>query len=133
MKKLFPTIILLLLFISPFSSSFADERDISTPDKALLGHWGENTGMREFYFTEDRFIQVNRNDDRTPFSYVIFSSNNRDGILEIRANRPSLDGYYRKFEFETGAYGLSTWIKILAQETYVPAGKWFYIDDKKEP
>jgi hypothetical protein len=134
MKKLIAVFatIFFLTSVSLFQiSAFAGERDTSTVEKALLGHWRADSG-EHFYITEGKFVQVKMDGTRTPFSYVTFSANDREGILEIQANRPGLQVYYRKLEFR-GTNDIFNSIKIRVTEKYVSTGRWFYVDDQREP
>ena len=119
--------------ITPPKTSMPQERrDISSCEKALIGHWQDDRGT-EYFISNNKIIQIGKNGDKAPFYYEAMLSNEEKNVLEIKTNRPDLPWFYRKFEFYQGERELAAYLKIRITDKYHFQGKWSYIDAKQEP
>ena len=71
MKSLVGSLIIIfsLLFVC------CTNRSALTPHEALIGHWVEEMGDNEYYFSKDKFTLVEKGVRRDPVGYIVIYNN----------------------------------------------------------
>jgi hypothetical protein len=128
-----------------------DGRDLSSPEKALLGHWMTEDGNIEYYFSEDTFITVDHErEGKQEFEhrYVVLESDSeknwlRTEVLSLEDAEiiEGQDAFYRDIAISQDGTFLYEGMSIVVTENgtedagliEVPPTKWVYIDDKRAP
>jgi hypothetical protein len=127
-------LIIALLMLADPSSLLAQQRDISTVEKALLGHWRRNNGT-EYYFSPEKAIIVHINGDKVSYDYTIERSNEATNVLIIGFNPPGSTyvAFYFKLEFTSGAQSLVQSSRTERRGNFVDADSWIYVNGRQAP
>jgi hypothetical protein len=100
-------------------------RDVSTLDKALLGHWVTESGVTDFYFSPGTLIQ-DEPSGTMHLTWTMLEQNETENWMRIQVQRPDTGGGHEKMlRFASDR-------KSLVAETTI-AQKWLYVDNKQKP
>jgi hypothetical protein len=145
-------IVMLLLLVLSAVVGCGDSRDLSSPEKALLGHWITEDGNIEYYFSEETFITVDherKGKQEFKHRYVVLESDGeknwlRTGVISLE-DTGSLEEedweLYRDIVISQDGTFLCEGISIVVPEDSPeesgllrgPSTKWIYVDDKRVP
>ena len=145
MKRIFLAILAVALVTSLNTASVCrgEERNTSTPDKALIGHWRFSDTQKEIYFSTDRkVVQVNGEDGTSlTGEYVYESTDNHPDEMKTALKEMGIVGvvvlFYSGsdvtmlFKFSPD-YQVMDGILLLG-ETEMIDYKLDYIDGKQKP
>jgi hypothetical protein len=101
--------------------------DISTPEKALIGHWQTESGNTDYYFDVSKLVMIDYG-TRMDQTYTVLESNNHDSWIKIRVTTEYRLGHDKILVFATNRKSLTA--TIATADIY---DKWNFIDCKKEP
>ena len=101
MKRI--ALILALIFLSIFLYGCGG-RDISSVDKALLGHWKVIDGNEafigsEYYISENTFISIS-NGTEEKYNYDVLRKNNDEGTITIQLSKADNTGFDHEITFK---------------------------------
>lgn len=115
----------------------AEKRDISSPEKALLGHWVTREGALrvDYYFGDGTFVMTIR-DTRLDWNYSVIESDNRKNSITIEIDMGFTDS--AGYKIPTGmVLKFSKNRKFITETAEGPEGritnKWKYVDSRTEP
>lgn len=146
-------IAMLLMLVLAALVGCGESRDLSSPEKALLGHWITEDGKIEYYFSEDTFITVDHErEGKQEFEhrYVVLESDSeknwlRTGVSSLEdAEILEEDDWelYRDIVISQDGTFLYEAIFIIVpekgdeEEGLLRPGsstKWTYVDEKRVP
>jgi len=120
-----------------FSACGRENRDISSPEKALLGHWVTREGALrvDYYFGDGTFV-LTVGDARLDWNYSVVESDNKKNSIAIEIDMGFTDS--AGYKVPTGmVLEFSRNKKSITETAEGPAGrisnKWKYVDSKTEP
>lgn len=137
MLKRFLVLGLLAISLVVFACDRGRQRDISSPEKALLGHWvtGQGAFRVHYYFGDGTFVMTIR-DTRLEWNYSVIESDNKKNsiVVEIDVGFTDSAGY----KVPTGmVLQFSKNKKTITETSEGPNGlvtnKWKYMDSRTEP
>jgi alpha-glucoside transport system substrate-binding protein len=100
-------------------------RDLSTLDKALLGHWVTESGVTDFYIGPGTMIMVEPS-GTMHLTWTVIDKNEEEGWMRISIYRPDTGGGHEKMlRFAPDR-------QSLVSETNI-ALTWLYVDSKQQP
>jgi len=114
-----------------------EKRDISSPEKALLGHWVTREGpLRvDYYFGDGTFVLKVR-DTRLDWNYSVIESDSKKNSITIEIDMGFTDS--AGYKIPTGmVLQFSRNKKSITETAEGPDGRisneWKYVDSKTEP
>jgi hypothetical protein len=100
-------------------------RDLSTLEKALVGHWVTESGVTDFYIGPGTMIMVEPS-GTMHLTWTRFEGNDEDNWMKIYVQRPDTGGgHYKLLRFAPDRMSL-------VSETNI-AQKWLYVDGRQQP
>ena len=137
MKTRFPVFCLLTIILLITACGVGAKRDISTPEKALLGHWmTRDGGMRVDYYFGDRTFVMTIGESRLDWSYNVLESDIKANTVTVEIEMGFTDA--AGYKVPTGMVLQFSKNRKSISETSVGAegrvtNKWTYMDSKTEP
>ena len=121
----------LLLTCAFLACSPGDNRDISTPEKALLGHWTTHEGAQKVnYYIGDSKIITAIGGTTIEMDYYVMESNNDENWITIRVDIGEAGAFDKRFDFSKDRRSLTETMEVFGNAI---TNKWKYVDSKTEP
>jgi len=136
MKRQRLVICFLMVFVLLLTSAFLacsprDKRDISTPEKALLGHWTTHEGPQKVnYYIGDSKIITAIAGRTIETDYYVVESNNDENSITIRVDMGEAGAFDKRFDFSKDRRSVTETMEMLGNPI---TNKWKYVDSKTEP
>lgn len=127
----FLTVFVLLLTCAFLACSPRDKRDISTPEKALLGHWTTHEGPQKVnYYIGDSKIITAIAGRTIETDYYVVESNNDENSITIRVDMGEAGAFDKRFDFSKDRRSVTETLEVFGNPI---TNKWKYVDSKTEP
>jgi hypothetical protein len=86
-------------------SACSEGRDISSVESAIIGHWiSKSTNPKfedtHYYISKNQVTSLNGEGEKTVFDYVITTSSEKKGWIEIKLTSTSGGGHEKRIEFK---------------------------------
>jgi hypothetical protein len=109
------------------------QRDISSCQKSLLGHWVTESGSMHFFFADGKLTTVANDGSKMDLTYTVLESNDKERWLRIRILATSGKGHDRNLVFSPDSTALVSTIKDFEETSYSMPFRWKYVDSKQAP
>lgn len=109
------------------------QRDISSVEKSLLGHWLTESGSMHFFFADGKLTTLANDGSKMSSTYTVLESNDKERYLRIRILTNYGKGHDRNLVFSPDSTALVSTIKDFEETAYSVPQRWKYIDTKQAP
>lgn len=127
--------LLVVAFVTIISGcSVTVQRDSLKVDKALIGHWVNNEGTLDYYFSDTELIKVEKNGTTTNMTYTIVKTNNTENMMTIQVNNPAgtlIEEDIRDIKFSPDKKTMTETVNVLGVKT--SEANFNYVDSKTKP
>jgi hypothetical protein len=107
----------------------AGTRDLSTPQKALLGHWRSDGGLTDVYISEKVWTSVEVGGVATTLNVTLLNTNQENRTIELYVKTKEGGGHYKFITIEKDGRKMTPSAPGWHQVTLL----YRYIDDKTTP